>query len=198
MRDEISRIIEKSRNTIIEGICLNLVPLTYADLENVVNLRNKNRNKYYLNQTSDLNLDEQVKWYEAYLNRDNDIYWCVYNKEKQFIGAVRVYDIDPVADLCTQGSFIIDEEYAGGAPFAVEAEILSFDFIFDVLKLKGVINEDRHDNKVMNNLSRKMGFKLKKKTIINEVEYNYYILNQEDYLDNREKFIKILNYWSER
>ncbi len=188
-------IIKKYRDKRIEGVCIDLVPFTEVDAENVVEIRNREKNIYFLNQACILNVEGQLKWYRSYLERDNDIYWCIYNKKNEFIGTVRVYDIDEESDLCDQGSFVIDEELAKEAPYAIEAELLSLDFIFDVLKINHVINEDRSDNKIMNNLSKKLGFVLKKNTVINEVKYNYYILSSDDYKKNRDKLAKIIEYW---
>lgn len=198
MSERIGNIIREYRGKRIEGKCIDLVPFTCEDAVNVVEIRNREKNKYFLNQTYELNVEGQKKWYETYLTRDNDIYWCIHNKNNEFIGTVRVYDIDEEKDLCDQGSFMIDDEHAEGAPYALEAEILSLDFIFDKLKIGNVINEDRGDNKVMNNLSKKLGFDFKKNTIINEEEYNYYLLNPTDYKKNRDKFIQIIDYWATR
>ncbi len=198
MSEVIRCIIKEFRNKVIEGKCINLVPFTINDVANVVDIRNREKNKYFLNQASELNIERQTKWYEAYLTRYNDIYWCIYNKQNQFIGTVRVYDIDKDADICNQGSFMVDEEYAEGAPYAIEAEILTLDFIFNQLKINNVINENRADNRVMNNLSKKLGFVLKKNTIINGVDYKYYLLNPSDYKKNRDKFQSVVDYWVSR
>lgn len=196
--NRVEKTIENIRGKRLVGKSIDLVPFSLIEIVNVVEIRNRKRNKYFLNQTYELTVEGQCKWYESYVERKNDIYWCIYDKEDNFIGTIRVYDIDENNDMCNQGSFMIDEERAGGAPYALEAEILTLDFIFDELKIGTVINEDRADNKVMNNLSKKIGFKFIKETIINEIEYNYYLLNKEDYYKNREKFSTVVDYWSER
>lgn len=198
MSERIEKIIAEYRGKTIKGRCIDLVPFTLDDSGNVVEIRNREKNKYFLNQTYKLNVESQKIWYETYLTRNNDIYWCIYNKKNEFIGTVRVYDIDEENDICDQGSFIIDEDQAEGAPYALEAEILTLDFIFDVLNIENVINEDRRDNKVMNNLTKKLGFDFKKRTIINGVEYNYYLLNPNNYTKNRDKFVKVIDYWATR
>ena len=198
MEKNIGKIISEFRGKNIVGKYIDLVPFTPEDAENVVRIRNEQKNRYYLNQTYELTVEGQKKWYETYLERDNDIYWCIYNKKNEFIGTVRVYDIDVDNNLCDQGSFMIDEEHAEGAPYALEAEILSLDFIFDVLNIYNVINEDRSDNKVMNNLSKKLGFVFKKDTVINDVDYKYYILTPEEYRKNRDKFVQIIECWGNR
>lgn len=198
MSKRIAAIIDEYRGKRIEGKCIDLVPLTPDDTVNVVEIRNRAKNKYFLNQTYELNVQGQIKWYEKYSARDNDIYWCIYNKKNKFIGTVRVYDIDEETDRCDQGSFMIDEEQAKGAPYALEAELLTLDFIFEKLHIGNVINENRADNKVMNNLTKKLGFVFKKDIVINSAEYKYYLLNPEDYKRNREKFRMVIDYWADR
>lgn len=198
MSEKINDLIKEYRNRIIEGKCINFVPLSEKDLENVVNLRNKDRNRYFLNQSYVLTVEGQKEWYEKYIERMNDIYWCIYSKSKQFIGTIRIYDIDENEDLCDQGSFMIDEEYAEEAPYAIEAELMSLDFVFDILKIGNVINEDRADNKVMNNLTKRLGFVFEKDIVINGIDYKYYLLNKERYNEKRQKFMDVVSYWCER
>lgn len=198
MSDRISSIIDEYRNKKIIGKCIDLIPFTLDNVENVVSIRNKDRNKYFLNQTYEISVQSQTEWYQRYIERHNDIYWCIYNKEAQFVGTIRIYDIDDENDICDQGSFMIDEEIGTGTPYALEAEILTLDFIFEKLKIARVINEDRADNKVMNNLTKKIGFIFEKKTIINCVDYNYYLLDYDNYKNNREKFQTVIDYWVNR
>lgn len=62
--------------------------------EYVVKLRNTERSRYYLNQDYMLTYEMQNKWYEPYLTKDTDIYWCIFNKNGEFVGTTRTYDID--------------------------------------------------------------------------------------------------------
>lgn len=194
----IKDIVTEFRKKEIEGICINLVPFTQVDAEKVVELRNRKKNRYFLNQVNRLTVEDQLDWYRSYQQRDNDIYWCVYNKVGQFIGTIRIYNINPEEDICEHGSFIIAEEFADEAPYAVETALLSLDFVFDVLKLQNVINVDRIDNKVMNSLTRKLGFTYKSNTKIGEIDYKYYILSCENYKQSREKFAQVVKYWETR
>lgn len=198
MSNRMAEIVKEYRGKRIEGKFVDLVPFTLDDADNVVEIRNREKNRYFLNQTYIITSESQAKWYDSYLERFDDIYWCIYNKQNQFIGTVRVYDIDEEKDICDQGSLMIDEDYAAGGPYAVEVELLTLDFIFDVLKIGKVINEDRADNKVMNNLTKKLGFKFIKDTKIGEVDYKYYLLSPEDYKKKRETFARIIEYWDQR
>lgn len=180
-------IVKKYRDTIIEGKCIDLVPLKEALLPMVVELRNQKRSRYFLNQSILLTLDMQKDWYNKYLERFDDIYWCIRNKENVMIGTVRLYDI--TEEACIQGSLIIDEKYSMGMPYALEAEILTIDFAFHVLNVNKVINDDRHDNKMMNSITKKMGFTFEKMIEIDGVPYKYYILEKSDSKTDKYKAI---------
>lgn len=186
------------KKKIIKGTFIDLVPLTQEHLNDIVNLRNQEKNRYFLNQQSIIDYNSQLKWYNDYLKRETDIYWAIYNKNNQFIGTIRIYDIDFNKDICEQGSFMIDSKFSVEAPYAVEAELLSLDFAFYELEIKDVINKIREDNKIMNNLGKKIGFKFIKNILINQVKYNYYILKVDDYEKNRDKFINLIKLWNDR
>ncbi len=198
MNNDTQTLIAKSRKKTITGKLIDLVPFSSSDAANVAAMRNRDRNTYFFNQSIQLTEEDQLAWYEKYLTRDDDIYWCIYTKDHDFIGTVRLYNVDADSDSCEHGSFMVDEEKAEGAPYAIEALLLSIDFAFDTLQVHKMINQDRVDNKVMNNLSKRLGFKQQKTTIINGAEYNYYLLLMEDYKSKRSAFAQIIDYWMER
>ena len=171
--------ITNYRKVPYRGISIDLVPLGLHNLDAVTKLRNQEHSKYYLNQQFDLTLDDQKKWFDKYQKRLEDIYWCIANKENQIVGTVRLYDITQMS--CEHGSFIVDQQYTMGTPYALEAMILSLDFAFEVLELKNVECNDRHDNTNMNSITRRFGFKYDKINVINGVEYNHYNLMKDDY-----------------
>ena len=190
--------MEKYKDRVISGICVDLKPISIEDAEKVFMMRNRSRNKYFFNQQGDLTLDNQIAWLENYAKRDNDIYWCVLKKDGTFIGTMRLYDIDTEKGSCEQGSFMIAEEYAKEAPYAIEVELLSLDFVFKTLNLKTVVNSDREDNKGMNSLSRKIGFVYSGKEEKNGVLFNRYNLSIDDYKRNRKKLSNVMDYWKNR
>lgn len=170
--------IIKYREKIIEGKCIDLVPVKEELLPRVIELRNQERSRYFLNQSVILTLEMQKKWYDEYLKRDNDIYWCIRSRENIIVGTVRLYNI--TESSCDHGSVMIDEKYSMGMPYALEAEILSLEFAFYTLKVKQIFNDDRHDNKMMNSISKKMGFVFQNVIDIGGVPYNHYILEEKN------------------
>ena len=198
MAKNIEELVKHYREEPIRGVFLDFIPLKEFDFENVVNLRNKDRNRFSFNQEKKLTVEDQKNWYKNYLERNNDIYWAIHKKDGTFIGATRVYGIDKNEDICEQGSFMIDEDYADEAPYAVESLVMVYDFIFNVLGIGRAINQDREDNKTMNNLSKKIGFEYVKTVMINGAAFNYLVLTKDNYLIKREKFAKIIDYWRTR
>lgn len=183
-----------NKQIVLQGDFCTLIPIREQDLEAVIKLRNREKNKYFLHQESNLTLEQQKGWYEDYLIRDNDIYWGIWKKNNTFIGTIRIYNIE--GDECEEGSCIVDENYAREAPYAVEAKYLLTNYAFETLKLKKMINVIKADNKVMNSFSRQQGYKLMKEIMLGESTYNYYVLECGDF--EGEKIEQMLEYWKMR
>lgn len=187
-------MVKEYRNKIIEGKCIDLVPVKEEFFSAIVELRNQKKSLYFFNQLLPLTIAQQRDWYKKYLERFDDLYWCIRNKDGIIVGTVRLYDILP--ESCSHGSFVIHEDYTMGLPYALEAEILTLEFAFKKLGVDYVINENRYDNKTMNSMTKKMGFKFDKEVEIRGVKYNKYILHENDC--KAEKYKKILDkFWEE-
>lgn len=185
-------VVTKYRNEIIEGLCIDLIPVSKELLHDVVRLRNQDKSRYFLNQSMMLTLEMQTEWFHNYLNRMDDIYWCVREKKGAIIGTVRLYNI--TSKSCEHGSLIIDENYSMGLPYALETVVRSLEFAFRNLGVEEIINDDRCDNAMMNSMTKKMGFKFQKVIDIGGVPYNHYVLSTEDskiekYKANLESFM---------
>lgn len=194
MSEQIKNIVEKYRHENIEGQIVDLSPVAEADLSDIIRLRNHPKMMYYLNQSQELTLTSQREWYDKYLQRNNDLYWTIKDKSGLVIGTNRLYDI--TSDRCEQGSLMVDNNYAMTAPYAAEAIMLSLDFAFDVLRMHAIINENRYDNKNMNSISRRFGFKFIRKTNIRGISYNYYELYKENY--RKEAVEDLIRLWLTR
>lgn len=194
MENNLEETVFSYKQKVIKGVFCDLIPIREADLKDIVVLRNQERNKYYLHQETDITLDQQILWYQQYSEKNDDIYWGIHSKQGDLVGTIRLYDIRE--GYCEEGSCIIDERYAKEAPYAVEAKYLSIRFAFETLCIKQMINENKADNKVMNSLSKQLGFKKIKTVTIRGAEFNYLVLTPEQFQE--EKVNKILNYWTDR
>lgn len=191
---KIEEIITRYREKDLPGKIVDLSPVMEKDLSSIVRMRNDPKMMYYLNQPQKITLESQKAWYGKYNERTNDLYWTIKDKNGLVIGTNRIYDI--TEDKCVQGSLMIDTQYSRTAPFAVEGILLSLDFAFDILGVKTIVNEDRHDNKNMNSLSRRFGFQFLRETDIRGVAYNYYELQPDTY--KRDTVMEVLDLWLSR
>ena len=192
--NEIEKIVAEYRQKDLQGKIVDLSPVTENDLTDIIRMRNDPKMMYYLNQPMQITLDSQKAWYEKYKERADDLYWTIKNKDGQVIGTNRLYNV--TTDRCEQGSLMVDTRYSRTAPFAVEGILLSLDFAFDVLNVKTIVNEDRHDNKNMNSLTKRFGFQFLRKIDIRGVSFNYYELQRDNY--KRDEIEEVLNLWLER
>ncbi len=190
----LEEIVFSYKHNIINGIFCDLVPIRETDLNDIVMLRNQERNKYFLHQESDITLEQQRIWYQKYCIRKNDIYWGIHNKKEKLVGTIRLYNIGN--GFCEEGSCIVNENYAKEAPYAIEAKYLTTQFAFQILHLNQIVNENKRDNRVMNSFSKQLGFVKVKTVTIRDTEFNYFVLTPEQF--QKEKIQQILEYWSNR
>mgnify|MGYP001032018667 CR=1 FL=1 len=183
-----------NKQIVLKGEFCALIPIMEKDFEDIIRLRNREKNRYFLNQKINLTLEQQIVWYQDYLGRENDIYWGIWKDCDTFIGTIRIYNIQE--SECEEGSCIVDEEYAKEAPYAVEAKYLLTKYAFDTLGIDKIVNFNKADNKVMNSLSKRQGFQLIKEVIFEGEKFNYYVLEKQRF--EREKIEQMLQYWKAR
>ncbi len=194
----VEEIVKEYRNKPIEGRTIDLVPLKEEFCGNIVELRNKKRNMYYLSQGEELSLQKQLEWYKKYQKRYDDIYWCILKKNGDFIGTVRLYDITGDEKILEYGRVMIDEEYASEAPYAKEAGILGLDFAFDNLRVDQVITTIREDNGRMTGFAKRFGFEFAHSFLLRDIPYKYYLLSEEVYKNKRSSTDKLIDLWIKR
>ena len=196
--EERKRKIYIFRNVKIVGKCLDMVPATEEYAEKIVHLRNKPDIKYWFNQDKDISLETQIKWLESYKKKENDLYWCLLKHDGTFLGTIRLYNIDLNGEFCEEGSYVINSDYSEEAPYSIEAKMLALDIAFRDLEIKFMVNQNKADNKTINNLDNQLGFKTGETVIIKDVEFVRRILYANDYWKNRDKLAGLIDYWSMR
>lgn len=183
------------KNQVIEGYFVELIPYGIDFVEDVLRLRNTESAKYFLNQTEDLTVEKQLLWTKKYLEKNDDLYWMIRTKkEKTIIGTTALYDIN--AESCEKGRLIVDKEYRNTKPYVLDAELLILNLAFDVLKVKTVKTCTKVDNSNMQSINSKFGFTFEKNILIRNEAYNYYRLEESDFLDTKLK--KTLLHWAKR
>lgn len=187
-------IVKLYRERIIEGKCLDLIPLGVQMLGRIVELRNQERSLYGFYQTSKLTLEDQTKWFSSYMERSDDLYWGIFSKSGEMVGATRLYEI--TEHTCDQGSFVLDENRGLEAPYALESMLLVLRFAFEKLCVEVVVNDDRAGNKMMNSITKRVGFALVKDIEIRGELFHHYELTKGNF---REQMLEtLLSRWMSR
>ena len=127
----------------LKGTRISLYPLKAAELEQMRSLRNQKRHCFISSEI--ITAAEQRKWYESYLDRENDYLFSIYINEK-WIGTVSIYNVDPVGAKAEFGRLMIDREAAGSGGLGVEATRMACRIAFERLGIHRVTLEVYVDN----------------------------------------------------
>lgn len=126
-------------NGIIEGRYVNLRSVEERDAEFTLSLRQDPNLTKYLPKLN-ITLEQQISWIRKQRNQEGDYYFVVENKKGEKIGVIGVYDVN--GDCAETGRIAM----IGNAFESIEAQLLSFDFAFDILKLEKTVNYVMADN----------------------------------------------------
>ena len=167
-------------------IYLKLVEL--SDANKILDLRlNQNLNKYLSTTPADIKLQE--KWILQYKERERnglEYYFSVIDKEYNFIGTIRIYEINYALKKFTIGSWIIKK---GCDPRASLESILAAEFYgYNILNLEYNYFDVRKKNKMVINFHNSRNAE-----IISEDEQNkYFLLKKNNFNEYLYKISRIL------
>lgn len=167
--DKLEELVLEYRNRIIEGKRIDLVPVTRNKMDDVLKLRSQDKSRYYLNQEDGLTLEEQEKWFDAYMERKNDLYWFFCDKEGRIEGTVRLGDI--CQDSAGLDSVTGDNSIKNIFMDFIAAQDMTINFAFQVLEINRLIATVRYDNKPVLSLNRHHGFHVTGETQIRGIKY---------------------------
>lgn len=99
----------------IMGQKVYLTPITYADCEHFVAMRNSDLVKSRYIYRKDLTVEDEINWIKTKVETGEVAQFMIWDTadEKQ-IGSVFLQDIDETNHKCEFGIFIAYEEYCGG------------------------------------------------------------------------------------
>ena len=195
MNNKKVEILKKLNNQKIEGKIINLVPCQEKHLEFITNLRNKPNIKYFLSQKFDITVDMQIKWYQGYSKRINDLYYIIQDKNGKYLGTSSLYNIDFELNTAEKGRKIVDEKYVLGKPIALESDILILDLAFKKLELSSLFSIVKKDNIKVISMNERYGFYQTGEKIIRNESYLIFQLNRNDAY---KKYLKIIEHWSKK
>ena len=135
-----------------------LKPLEQEDIELLRKLRNQE--KQYFATQQEITREGQQKWYQSYLEKQDDIMFKIVKKEnpEEFIGTIALYDIDWENRTSECGRTVVDKEKAPEKGIGMEATKAVCLFGFDVLKLKKIVGEVLKTNERIIKVDKRAGF----------------------------------------
>lgn len=118
-------------------------PVTMEDAEFIVQLRNLPHTKGFIHNTSTA-VELQRKWISDYLERDNEYYWIIEDKNKNRVGTTSFYNYDAEKNQIESGRWI---KLPGTGNGSMSGAVLFKDFAFNVLHLSRVVCDTVITNK---------------------------------------------------
>ena len=190
-------VVDRMRQDRVEGLVVSLEPYSHCHANAVIALRNTERARYFLTQPNALTLESQTAWYEAYLQRDNDIQWVIRDHRGRLVGATALYDID-LEDGTTaeKGRLVVDQEVSRETPIVLEAELLLLSIAFQQLGLAQIMTRVNPDNLSMISINKRLGFEKTGHSSLRGASKVVQTLEARAYRPNR--LNQIVQHWRKR
>ena len=123
----------------IDGRFVSLKSCSIDDAEFTLSLRQNPSIARFIPMV-DGNIDKQIKWIKSQRIEEGDYFFVVWDKSGKRIGTLGLYNIEE--GTAEAGRLVMN----GNSLQSLEAQILVFDFAFEVLKLKEVVSFIYFDN----------------------------------------------------
>ena len=136
----------------VEGFGLCLRPVSMADAEFIVSLRNQDYVKGWVGDSA-TDVISQQKWLEKYFERAGDCYFIIETPGGLPLGTGALYEI--AGNRAEWGRFIMRPE----VPAALPAAVLFFNLAFEQLGLRELLARCVSTNLIMRSLVKKWGFR---------------------------------------
>ena len=155
------------------------------DAEFILGLRTNPYKNKYLNYTEP-NLENQIIWLNEYKTREErgeELYYIIYENHIP-VGTIRIYNIKD--NECTTGSWLFSSNTHQLTP--IISELLIYEIVYNILKKSMVLFDVRKENKKVVTYH-----KLKRITLINEDEENfYYSMSRAEWEESKMKIFNLM------
>lgn len=171
----------------IHGHFVDLRCADIGDAEFTLKIRNDPMQTQYVPRVNNT-IENQRLWIARQRSKEGDYFFVILDKEANPVGTISCYDINSDDYNCEVGRYL-----SYGDPIQnVEAILLLYDFVFDVLNLKTIIMEIDNRNKRVINMHKKFGVEYQATTEKNGWTAKKYYLYREVYMEKRRNFMMIL------
>ena len=174
------------------GVTLKL--LTHDKIEMVRQWRNDPKIQQYMEYREEISPEMQEKWYQKISNSGRDYYFIISYKGED-VGLINMKDFNEDMTEAEAGVFIYDDKYLN-TDLSYRAHIVMLDYFYQERELEYTISHILKTNHRAQRFALFLGSKLCDGQ--DDVENQKYIMNKEDYLNNknrlrflkREEFLK--------
>lgn len=173
-------------NGLIEGKYVNLRSVEEKDAEFTLSLRQDPNLTKYLPKLN-ITIEEQIEWIKKQRTKEGDYYFVIEDKSGVPKGVIGVYDIH--GNYAETGRIAV----IGNAVESIEAQMLSFDFAFDYLKLEYTVNYVMADNNHALRFSQLFGSISSEPYLDNDGKMRIDgKINKESYQNAKKKIVKMI------
>lgn len=158
-------------------IMINFTDLTNEEKNMVLQWRNHPEIRKWMYTTSEIALEDHLKFIEE-LKNTNDKQYFIVKQDNDYLGVVDFYNIDYEKKVCEFGLYANPDSKVSGVGRILEK--VCIDFVFDTLKLQTLKLEAFSDNVRVRNLHKKFNFKEVNTKIVNQREVICMELKNED------------------
>jgi len=156
--ERLEELVLECRKKKIEGKRVDLVPVTRDKMDCVLALRSQEKSRYFLNQEEGLTLEDQERWFDAYQERLDDLYWFFCDKQGRIEGTVRLSGI--CQDSAGLDSGTGDNSVKNIFMDFIAAQDMAIDYAFRVLKINKLTAVVRSDNGPVLGMNKHQGFRI--------------------------------------
>ena len=170
----------------LEGKYVNLRSVIEDDAEFILQIRNNPQISKFLPPLN-VTAEQQRQWISKQRSDKDSYYFLLETPEGNQIGTLSVYNIE--------GKIAETGRYCSiGTPYAnIEACVLLYDFIFNILKLDSIHIWVFEENKPVLQINHGLGFEwVDNKTTDNGKAYRVGIMTEESYNRKRDYLLEIL------
>lgn len=172
---------------VVAGRYVELRSATAEDAEFTLSIRQDPEFSKFLPRL-DNTIEQQRNWIASQRNKPGDYFFVIWDKEGNRIGTISLYDVE--GDVCESGRLAV----RGNAFQSIEAQMLSFKFAFEELKLKEVVSYIYADNDRALRFNKQFGGVFYEPEVVNENDHPMIkaINTKEAYLEAEKKLGNML------
>ena len=172
--------------TILTGDHIILRKAEAGDAEAMYRFRSSHSGRF-MRVSPDFSVENQRKWI---LSRgENEINYVIVDKHtNESVGAISILDVNESDKIISVGRLLLDDKFlTQSRPYGLEALLLTYDYVFNVMNFRKITGEIAEVNENMVKLQKFLGMKqeglLEKHVWINGAYQNICILSifAEDY-----------------